>query len=110
MQWIESLKNAWLHKDIDAVLGLFTDDAEYFETPFQKVPTNDLPELWSAILTQENVELNIERLVSEGAQHVVRWGLTYNRGNDVSDWAGLYIVRLNEAGKCEYFYQVGEKA
>ena len=109
-EWIKAFRSAWLGKDIDAVMELFAHDVEYWETPFQKIARGDLPDAWSAILTQENINLSIEPLVSRDGQHVVRWGLTYDRGDDASSWAGLYVLRLNDDGKCEYFYQVGEKA
>jgi hypothetical protein len=109
-EWIDTFKSTWLRKDIEEVLTLFSDDVEYWESPFQQVSVGDLPKLWSTILTQENTELSIERLMSGGAQHILRWKLTYDSGNDIAQWAGIYIVMLNIDGKCEYFYQVGEKA
>ena len=108
-KWVEEFKKAWLDRDIRAVLNLFTEDVEYWETPFQKIAVMDLPNAWNAILTQKNIKLVIEPLMSDGERHVVRWKLTYDRGNDTSQWAGVYILRLNDDGRCKYFYQVGEK-
>lgn len=108
-EWIDTFRSAWLGKDIDAVMALFSDDVEYWETPFQKIASKDLPNAWNAIQTQENIQLAIEPLVSNDGQHVLRWKLAYDRGKDVSIWAGLYVLKLNDDGKCEYFYQVGEK-
>ena len=39
--WIESFKQGWLDKDIDAVLNLFADDVDYWETPFEQLENKE---------------------------------------------------------------------
>lgn len=108
--WIEEFKKAWLAKNIRAVTNLFTEDVEYWETPFQKIAPRDLNETWKAVLDQENISLVVEPIVSDGLHHTLRWEVAYERGGDAFQWAGVYIIELSDEGKCNYFYQVGEQA
>lgn len=101
--WMEAFKEAWLSKDIDGVFSLLADDVEYWETPFQAFAKHDagLRDAWSGILPLSDMELDYEVYVSDSAtgRHSVVWSFKHSGGES----AGVYLVKLNEEGRCSYF-------
>lgn len=109
-EWLNTFRARWIAKDTDGVLDLFTDDVEYWETPYKKIDNKEkLLQEWSVILKQENIELGLEVFSSAGDSHSVLWNLSYeNEDPESQNWAGTYLIKLNSAGKCTYFHQTGE--
>ena len=109
--WIESLKQGWLDKDIDAVLNLFADDVDYWETPFEQLENKEqLKEAWQAINDQKDIQLEFEVYASTGSKHAIYWQLAYvDADGGEQDWAGTYLLELNVDGVCTNFYQTGER-
>lgn len=110
-QWLQKFRSSWIAHDIDGVLSLFDTGVEYWETPFQKLMgLNDVRDEWSTIDKQSDIELNTSIFSEQGNQSAIKWGLTYtNESNEQKYWSGVYLIRLNEIGKCVYFLQVGEQ-
>lgn len=109
-KWLETFTKAWMDKDIDVVLKHFSEDVEYWESPFKQVTfQSGLAEAWQAIEAQENVELSTKVFNSDGQRHTVKWQLHYEKGGSEQNWAGVYLLELNEHGKCTYFEQIGEE-
>jgi len=108
--WLSKFKTAWVEEDIDSVLALFTDNVEYWETPYKKLASkDDLRKEWLAINNQSDIKLDTEIFSSDGNRHTVKWSLSYkNTENIEQNWAGTYLVHLNTDGLCEYFHQTGE--
>ncbi len=109
--WLETFKQAWLAKDIDTVMSLFSDDVEYWETPFRQVANaEELRNEWSAIHSQSHIELSLSVFGTESGRHSILWKLSYTDANNCpQNWAGTYLLKLNSDGKCTYFFQTGEK-
>ena len=109
--WLSKFKQAWINNDIEAVLTLFSEDVEYWETPYKKLAGfSDLANEWQAIHTQSDIQLDLRVFSSITGKHTVQWELRYkNENGEVQHWAGAYLIRLDESGLCNYFYQVGEK-
>ncbi len=110
--WLKEFSTAWIVKDLAGVLRLFGSGVEYWETPYKKLQDRtELEREWSAITGQQNVELNTQLFAKEADKYTVLWRLSYeNENNEVQDWAGVYLIRLDAEGKCIYFYQTGERA
>ena len=108
--WLTKFKTAWIEHDINQVLELFTDDVEYWETPYQQVLDKaQLENEWSAIKNQRNITLDLNVFASQDNKHAVRWRLSYENDQGLQNWAGTYLLELNTNGECTYFLQVGEK-
>lgn len=109
-EWLSTFKEAWAVKDIDRVLDLFTDDAEYWETPYQQIQGRSaLRHEWSVIQGQRNIRLDLTVFSSVNDRHSVLWRLSYeDEKSEIQNWAGTYLIELNSAGKCRYFHQTGE--
>lgn len=109
--WLNNFRDNWLSKNVDAVLALFTDTVEYWETPYRRIIGVDaLRAEWGAILAQNNVDLKFDTFSSVGDKHTVLWSLLYvNDKAENQVWAGTYLIMLDSFGKCVYFHQTGEK-
>ena len=108
--WLTQFKKAWQDKNIDSVADLFTDDVEYWETPFRKLEDKaQLKSEWQAINDQTNIELDLEDSVSANSEFVVKWSLKYSANGELQEWSGLYLIKFDGNGLCNYFYQVGER-
>ncbi len=109
--WLEEFKRSWIAHDIDNVLTLFTKDVEYWESPHQLVPFEELKNVWQSIMGQTDIDFSTTTMLSENNKHAVIWKLTYKDNNGThQDWAGTYIIGLNKQGMCYYFHHTGEKA
>lgn len=106
--WLEDFVRNWQNKDVAAVLDMFSNDVEYWETPFQKISSKrELEEEWAVVRNQYNIKIRTSQ-VHKNNPHVVHWSLTYeDASGKPSEWKGLYIIHLTN-GVCDYFYQVGQ--
>lgn len=109
-RWLEEFTTNWATHNIDDVLKLFTDDVEYWETPYYKLESIEhIRQEWQAILTQKDIELQTKIFSSNSEnKHTVLWRLHYIRDGSAHNLAGTYLIRLNSKGLCDYFYCVSE--
>ena len=98
-RWCNKLKEYWLQQDIHAILKLFDDQIEYYETPFQKV--ENIESVWKDIETQELISLEYKIVGIKDNTVIVNFVMNDN-GNIVDM---IYEIRLNNLGKCNYFKQ-----
>jgi hypothetical protein len=109
-KWLNEFSNFWQAKNIDRVLDLFSNDVEYWETPFKKLKSKDeIAKEWQAIMAQENLAITTSLFASESQKHTATWEIVYDKDNSKHVWAGTYFIELNEKGKCVYFLQTGEQ-
>jgi hypothetical protein len=108
--WLKDFNTFWKAKQIDSVLDLFTDDVEYWETPFKKLHSKEeITAEWQSIMAQENLVVSTALFASENNKYTVIWGIAYNKNSEDYAWAGTYLIELNESGRCSYFLQTGEQ-
>lgn len=98
-KWCNDLKEYWLQKDINAILELFDNQVEYYETPFQKV--KDIELVWQDIKIQEITSLEYKILGVK--DNIVVANFVMNDNGEIADM--IYEIRLNNLGKCDYFKQ-----
>lgn len=108
--WLETFRNAWVQHDIDAVMALFTDDVEYWETPFVRVGSMEaLRGEWAGVLGQRDIRLETDVYSRDGDRYAVLWRLSYsNAGGEHRQLAGTYLITLGPDGRCSYFHHTGE--
>ncbi len=107
--WLEQFKECWEHHDVDGVLGLFEESVEYYETPFIKLANHsELRTSWNEILLQENIQLRYTVFTAEGDRFSVQWNLTYTKNGETKQFAGTYLLTLNEQNHCTYFFHCCE--
>lgn len=99
-----------MNHDIDKILELFADDVEYWETPHKKLSSKDeLRKEWEAINKQREIDLSIEMFGQNDGSYSVLWKLNYNSDEGDQDWAGTYLIKLNDKNLCTYFHHTGER-
>ncbi len=104
--WLAKFKQNWKAQDIDGVMDLFADNVEYWETPHLKLrDKNHIRQEWQGVLEQENIELETQVYSStpEG-KNTVLWQLSYEKGGEIYDSAGTYLITLNSENLCTYFH------
>lgn len=108
--WLNRLHSAWQSHDIDAVLGLFADDVEYWETPHKRLLGKAaVRKEWQAIFNQKDIVVSYELFNSSpNNRHAAVWHLSYTKNGTRHSSSGVYLIALNDAGLCTYFYYTGE--
>jgi hypothetical protein len=111
-QWLRRFNDAWTSHDADGVIALFSEDVQYYETPFRKLQSIEfIRSEWTAIKNQFDIQLTTSVYSEHDGRYTVKWNLFYsNESHEKKHWAGIYLIELNDGGKCTYFYQVGEQS
>ena len=105
-QWLDELKRAWEQHDIDAAVALFSDDVEYWESPFVRIAPNELHNLWQDIRGCIDTNVTCEVYAQQDNKYAVIWSATWSdESGDLKERKGTYLVTLNEKGVCNYFYR-----
>ena len=48
--WMKKFRERWIAKDIDGFIEIFTDEVDYFETPYQEIEDLEaLREEWNRL-------------------------------------------------------------
>lgn len=104
--WLAEFKNGWKSKDVGSVLSLFTEDVEYYETPFEKLEDKkELRREWEKIKDQRNIDIRTEVFAREENRFAVKWRLSYTEDGKQKELEGVYLIRLNQDNQCEEFWQ-----
>lgn len=107
--WLEQFHNAWKAHDISAVMSLFTENVEYWETPQKLLSGKDsvLGE-WQTITEQQDIQASWDIYNSANNRHTVIWKLQYKKLGKTYRSSGIYLITLDDQGLCNYFYYVGQ--
>lgn len=108
-QWLEDFHAAWKGHDVPRVMELFTDDVQYYETPFRKIASKlELEKEWQVILNQHDIQVSWDVFCSSAdGKHAVMWELSYV--SDVKHISrGTYLIGLENSGLCNFFYYTSE--
>lgn len=109
--WIDKFIQWWKNQNIESVLDLFTNNVEYWETPFIKMSNFDeLRNEWEYIKNQENIEIKCDIFSNENDKYTIKWELKYlNKITGINEYfKWVYLLRLNLENKCDYFFHCGE--
>lgn len=109
---LAKLLKAWEEKNVEAVVGLMSDDFEYFESPLD-VPLTKLQqirELWKPVETFEaEVKLSFSTLGVEKAYGIFRikgtYEHTYDQTKKTTQIDRIFLLAVDEAGKITKFMQ-----
>jgi hypothetical protein len=108
-KWLNEFKRSWIKKDIKAVLNLFSDNVEYYETPNHKLKGKiEIGKIWNGIKSQDNIKLDLEVFCKEKNKYAVKWALRFYDKKDYS-YKGIYLLSLDSEKKCDYFMQCCEE-
>jgi ketosteroid isomerase-like protein len=102
-EWVEAYGRAWRDKDADAVVELFTEEAEYRSSPFREphVRADGIRTYWkSATSTQESAVVRMGRPFLAGDLVVVEWWTTMVDDGEQVTLPGCLLLRFAEDGRC----------
>jgi SnoaL-like domain len=103
-EWIAAYGRAWVGRDPEAAVALFTEDAVYHSHPFREPHTGSegIRDYWTrATSTQEELELRFGAPLMEGSKAVVEWwAIMRNEGAWIT-LPGALLLRFAADGRCE---------
>jgi ketosteroid isomerase-like protein len=102
-EWVEAYGRAWREKDADAVVGLFTEDAEYRSSPFREpsVGSAGIRDYWTrATSTQEDADVRMGSPIVAGDRVVVEWWTTMRDQGEEITLPGCLLLRFAPDGRC----------
>ncbi|MBE7638229.1 nuclear transport factor 2 family protein [Sneathiella sp. P13V-1] len=77
-QFMAAYKRVWEGQDSEGFAALFTENGEYWNTPFQVQNTPELrATYWDRIKLQEDISLRYEVLADNEKGGVAHWNVTY---------------------------------
>jgi limonene-1,2-epoxide hydrolase len=103
-EWVEAYGRAWVERDVEAAVGLFTEDAVYRSSPFREphVGSEGVREYWTqATSTQEELDLRFGTPVAEGDKVSVEWWAIMRDEGDWITLPGCLLLRFAPDGRCE---------
>lgn len=109
--WLDLFSKYWKKYQIENLMTLFTDDVEYWETPFRKIKNKILLEKqWQWIKNQHDIKIDCVLFSEVNSNYTIIWDLEYlDENNTKKNFRGVYLMRLNFEWKCNYFFHCGEK-
>lgn len=103
--WIARYESAWRSPGTESLAGLFTEDATYSTAPYEE-PHRGLEaiaRMWEAERSSgERFELSAEIVAADGDTGVVRLLVDYEAPRR-QQYTDLWIVRLDQSGRCFHF-------
>jgi ketosteroid isomerase-like protein len=107
--WLNGYRQAWELQDADRAAGLFSEDALYYETPFDE-PLSGREEIhryWSdgAVSAQRDITFEFEILGVTGSTAVARWTACFTRvpSGITVELDGVLAATLDDRGLCSVF-------
>ena len=106
--WLEKYRRAWESRNPVTAADLFTDDAEYYWTPFEepKRGPGEIARAWEdATSRQQDVHFSYTILAITDATGIVHWHTAFTRmttGKHV-ELDGIIIAEFDENHKCRVF-------
>ena len=109
-KWLNQFQTSWKTHNIKNVLNLFSENVEYWETPFIQISNfNELKKEWTYINKQKNINIETEIFSAVNDRYSVKWFLTYqDEKNNKKILGGVYLIKLNANNQCDYFFHCGE--
>lgn len=106
--WLRGYKAAWEGRNSPAAAELFTDDAEYYWTPF--VPPQrgkgEIAAAWQgAVSQQKDIEFRFEVLAVSGATGIAKWHARFASlaANERVEIDGILIADFASPALCRVF-------
>jgi hypothetical protein len=103
--WLARYESAWRSQGTESLAGLFTEDATYstapYATPYRSLEA--ISGMWEVERSPgEQFEMSSEIVAVDGDTGVARIDVRYHRPR-AQEYRDLWIVRLDEVGRCFQF-------
>jgi ketosteroid isomerase-like protein len=104
-EWVEEYARAWEEKDAEAVVALFTEDAEYRSGPFREPPnvgSDGIRAYWTrACSAQQDTRVRMGTPLVAGDRVVVEWWATMRADGEEITLPGCLLLRFAPDGRCQ---------
>ena len=105
---LEKMKRGWEGRDVDVMVALFSDDAEYREDPFEEPlrGANAIRAYWNdAVASQANIEFDAERTWVSGRTILSSWHVAFTRRVNAERvrLRGFMTLELDDEGRVTRF-------
>lgn len=109
-RWLNDLGKAWVALNPKNAVNLFSKDVEYYETATSKPCENwdAVFDLWKIVPTnQKDVAFDFDILAISENLCVANWRVerTLLPQNTTQKIDGIFVLKLNKDGLCNYFKQ-----
>jgi ketosteroid isomerase-like protein len=105
-RWLTDYEAAWRAAGTDRLAGLFTSDAIYLQSPYERPVTGlaAIQQMWEheRVGPDEVFTLATEIIAVDGPMAVVRAEVHY-AGPPSQEYRDLWVMRLTEDGHCRWF-------
>jgi len=103
--WLERYGQAWVDRDPEAAAALFSEDAEYYETPFGEPARgrDGVRGYWAdATGNQSDVTFSYQVVSCSSDAKVARWKAEFTRASSgvTVRLDGVFLLRFDAAGLC----------
>jgi len=104
-RWLDGYGAAWEQRDAAAASALFSEDAEYRETPYADAyrGRTGIAEYWAAVTAdQREVEFTSRIIAIEGNTGVAEWSATFVNAasGDTVGLDGVFVLEFDARGLC----------
>ncbi len=108
--WLTDLGKAWVALDPQIAANLFSKDVEYYESATKKPcqSWDEVFDLWKVIpANQKDVSFDYDVLAVSGNLCIVNWRVERTQLPQLSHQKidGIFVIKLNDEGLCNYFKQ-----
>lgn len=106
--WIHRYGEAWVARDPEAFVALFSTAANYYWTPFENPligPAQIAAAFTDAVSTQRNIDFGFRLLSQDDEGGIAHWRCSFSRvATDMTVTIdGIMTVALNPEGMCDEF-------
>ncbi len=109
-KWIKAYGRAWETKNVEKFAGLFTEDAQYYWTPFDE-PKQGVQEIAdafrSAVSRQDDIHFGRSWIHINRELGIAHWWCSFTRVPD--DYTvhidGCMVIKITRAARCKEFWQ-----
>ena len=103
--WLRAYGQAWIDRDPEAAVRLFTEDVAYHETPFDEPArgTDGVRRYWAENTgIQRDVTFRFEILAQDDRRGIARWRAGYLRPATgvTARLDGILVLEFAEDGRC----------
>jgi hypothetical protein len=108
-EWLDAYGEAWQKGDAQAAIDLFSDNAKYYETPFNEpmIGKQAIQKYWSegAGESQKNVRFAYEAITVLKSKGLAQWHASFVRipSENYVELDGFLVAEFDNAGKCSVF-------
>jgi len=108
--WLKKLGKAWSDRNPEKTANLFSKDVEYYESVFNPPCKNweEVLNLWRVVpKNQKDIKFDFEIITIKEDLAVANWKMTRTLlpANKKQEIDGIFIIKLNDKGLCNYFKQ-----